>query len=146
MKKLAFIFAMLTFLPFIARAEIVLNETDAFTVAKAVKLGRGSSVGAYSSGTFGNSGSGAKLAKDCDKNCASCDTGTGTCSACKSGYYLTNNACSTCPANATCSNGIAFICNDKYYKSSDKCVGICTGVSCISGTSAKAENNSCCCS
>ena len=29
MKKLAFIFAMLTFLPFIARAENVLNETDA---------------------------------------------------------------------------------------------------------------------
>ena len=93
MKKLAFIFAMLTFLPFIARAENVLNKTDAFTVAKAVKLGRGSSVGAYSSGTFGNSGSGTKLAKDCDKNCASCDTGTGTCYACKSGYYLTKNAC-----------------------------------------------------
>lgn len=145
MKKMIFIFAILAFLPLTSHAENILNETGAFTIAKAVKLGRGSGVSAYSSGKLNNSGGQTNLAKDCDKSCASCDRGTGKCSACKSGYYLTNNTCLTCPANATCSNGIAFICNDKYYKSGDSCVTICTNVSCSSGTSPTPTNNSCCC-
>lgn len=145
MKKMMFIFTMLVFLPLTSHAENILNETGAFTIAKAVKLGRGSSVSAYSSGKFGNSGSGTKLAKSCVRNCASCNQETQECSVCRSGYYLTNGTCSSCPANATCLNGIAFICNDEYYQSSNQCVSICTGVRCVSGTTATPTNNRCCC-
>lgn len=145
MKKLIFIFALLAFLPLNVHAENIFNETDAFTVAKAVKLGRGTNGNTYSSGTLDRSGSGAELLKSCDKNCRSCNEETGTCSVCKSGYYLKNNACSACPANAACSNGIAFICNDRYYKSADKCASICTNVSCTAGTTPQAQANSCCC-
>ena len=146
MKKLFFILAVLSFLPFTANAKNTFNDNDAFVIAKVVKLGRGSTNSFYSSNSLaGNSSGKSELLKTCDKNCASCNTQNGVCGHCKSGYYLKNNVCVTCPGNATCSNGIAFVCNNKYYKLDDSCVAICTNVKCISGTSSKANDNSCCC-
>lgn len=146
MKKLFFILAVLSFLPFKATANSVFDNNHSFVIAKAVKLGRSASKNIYSSSNLNNSGAGkSELAKTCDKNCADCNTLNGVCGHCKSGYYLKNNVCVTCPDNATCSNGIAFMCNNKYYKVNDVCLSICSNINCSSGTSPQAEANSCCC-
>ncbi len=146
MKKLFFILAVLSFLPFKATADNVFDNNNSFVIARAVKLGRSASKSIYSSANLNNSGAGkSELAKTCDKNCADCNTLNGVCGHCKSGYYLKNNVCVTCPDNATCSNGIAFVCNNKYYASGDSCVAICTNVKCISGTTPTIKDYSCCC-
>lgn len=142
MKKLMFIFTMLVFLPLTSHAEQPLKNNEAFIVAKAVKLGRGN---AYSTVGLNSLRPETSLAKDCDPNCLSCDETTGVCSKCKSDRYLKNNLCMVCPDNAVCYGDSSFSCNDEYYQSSNQCISICTGVRCVSGTTATPTNNRCCC-
>ena len=152
MKKLFLFAAFSALLPFALQAEEIFQNSSAFYVAKVVKLGRSSS-SAFSAGSnIFNTGSmgHAELLEECDDNCRenSCNRQNGVCSACKSGYYLKNNICLTCPENASCSNGVTFICNNSYYKASSSassCSPICANVSCAAGTSPTASANSCCC-
>lgn len=58
-----------------------------------------------------------------------CETQNGnTCTKCKSGYYLLNNACLACPTNATCSGTSGFICKSGYYRSGDKCLSCSSAI------------------
>ncbi len=146
MKKLLFILAVLSFLPFKATADNVFDNNNSFLIAKAVKLGRGSTNGFYSSSSLANNSvAKTELLENCDRNCVSCNTQNGVCGHCKAGCFLKNNVCVFCSGNATCSNGIALVCNNKYYKSGDTCIGVCTNVKCISGTSPTIKDYSCCC-
>ena len=153
MKKLFLFAAFSALLPFALQAEEIFQNSSAFYVAKVVKLGRGDASATYFSGSLKDPSSSvghAELLEECDDNCRenSCNRQNGVCSACKSGYYLKNNICLTCPENASCSNGVTFICNNSYYKASSSassCSPICANVSCAAGTSPTASANSCCC-
>lgn len=148
MKKLSFILALAALMPIgsSAQAETIFNTDQSFTVAKAVKLGRGNSYSVATDSTV-NTGQGGQIEtkKECSANCADCNTSTGKCNTCDSGYYLDNGKCVSCPSNASCSNGLSFTCNDYYYKSGNSCVGICNGVTCKSGYKAVSKATSCCC-
>ena len=152
MKKLILFAAFSALLPFALQAEEIFQNSSAFYVAKAVKLGRSSSSAfAAGSNVFNTGSTGhAELLKECDDNCLenSCNRKNGVCGACKSGYYLRGNTCVPCPANASCANGVTFICNNNYYKASSSassCSAICANVSCSAGTSPTSSANSCCC-
>ena len=143
MKKLLLILSGLIFFAFESHAEIFLNSSDAFTVAKAVKLGRGHQF--FYGKTSLNNGNFSSLAKDCEDTCADCDRKTGICSVCKSGYYLKNNTCTKCPANASCSNGTSFVCGNYFTESTDSCLSICSNVTCVPGTTPYTQTDRCCC-
>ena len=137
MKKLLLTFIPLSLLSFVVHAQTPLIDKEAFTIARAVKLGRGSGTEDFFLSTL-NSFSSAELDKSsekyCDENCRNCNKETGICSFCTSGYYLKDNMCLLCPDNASCSNGEVFVCNNKYYKYENSCISICSNVKCITGT------------
>ena len=126
----------------------LLRDKEAFTVAKAIKLGREKmAIGKNSIVLPPPRGEDELDLKDCDANCAegSCNRITGKCSKCISGRWLDKNLCWACPTYATC-NGLDFTCRTKYRKQSDRCVANCAGVSCKSGFVAVANSTGCCCS
>ena len=84
MKKYLLILAAFLLMPSVGSAETVFNDTGAFAIAKAVKLGRGN---AYSVSGMAELAGKTELTKEipCDKNCTSCDNTTGTCSNCAGG-------------------------------------------------------------
>lgn len=149
MRKLYVILALATFMPIVSSASAgsVFDTDHSFTVAKAVKLGRGNAYSITSETTIstGNTGTEVNKEKKCESTCSDCNKSTGLCNTCQSGYYLENGKCVSCPANASCSNGLTFTCNDYYYKSGTSCVSICNGVTCKSGYEAVSKASSCCC-
>lgn len=145
MKKATFILILLFVFALSTPAKSIFNDKEAFSITKAVKLGRSKLGNSFYSLPSGNKNNvKTEQLKQCDKNCNSCDTKTGICSYCKSGYYLKNNICENCPSNASCSNGIAFTCNDYYYQNNDSCVDICTNVSCANGSPSRSKISCCC--
>ena len=148
MKKLFVFLTLMAFMPLNVKAEVRFDDTNAFRIAKAVKLGR-SETASGAADVFINTGNSGLAeidkGKDCSANCTTCDRTTGTCKVCKTGYYLKNGSCASCPSNASCSNGETFICNDYYRSSGDSCVDICNGVSCNSGYTTVSGTNTCCC-
>ena len=104
--------------------------------ARAVKLGRGTSIGGIRPGpepcTGSNcSGPGPTF---CPANCASCNGSS--CSKCKSGYYLKNGGCTPCPANATCSGTETITCNTGFHRSA-------TGTTCTECSDITVANGTC---
>lgn len=129
----------ISFLPFSVIAES--KKTEDFMVAKAVKLGRGK---AYSI-SVGQEINTLKSGKDCHEKCKICDGTTGLCSACDNGYYLQNNICISCPANAVCEDGQEYVCKNTFYKNGDECIDICSNIKCIDGISPVVSDDRCCC-
>lgn len=111
--------AILTFFPQAPSGAGVFNDGASFSVAKTVKLGRGT---ASSFGDMSDLGSGStvEIIKDCDPNCISCNKSTGICSKCNSSYYLYDNTCSTCPQYATCNGTPDMTCPAPGYFQMDK--------------------------
>ena len=102
-----------------ARGEQIFQTKNTFTLAKAVKLGRARISAFDQIGTLTESSS---LSKGCSSTCYTCDTSTGTCTVCKSGYYLNGSGgCTSCPANATCDGSSAYTCASGYYDSGSGC-------------------------
>ena len=109
-----------------ANATGVFNDSESFVVARAFKLGRGKAVSIYSNGHLGSvdankntiDENGTKTENTfqipCDKNCASCDTKTGTCSACKSSFKLENNACTYVPSAQDLDTGCLMNCGQGF--------------------------------
>ena len=109
-----------------ANAAGVFNDSESFVVARAFKLGRGKAVSIYSNGHLGSvdankntiDENGTKTENTfqipCDKNCASCDTKTGTCSACKSSFKLENNACTYVPSAQDLDTGCLMNCGQGF--------------------------------
>ena len=134
MKKLLLIAAFAVVLPYCAdAAQTVFNDAGAFTVAKAVKLGRGKAYKINGGQSFGKGGF--DETKSCCAHCANCNTKTGECTACETGFELKYGKCE----KKVCGNGT--------YERNGDCVAICTGVSCNAsqGYKAVAYNDSCCC-
>ena len=134
MKKLLLIAAFAAVVPFCAdAASPVFDDAGAFTVAKAVKLGRGKAYKINGGQSFGKGGF--EETKSCCAHCANCNTKTGECTACETGFELKNGKCE----KKVCGNGT--------YERNGDCVAICTGVSCNAsqGYKAVAYNDSCCC-
>lgn len=93
----------------------------------------------------------------CSSAIANCETCTSsalgpTCTACASGYSLSNGKCvaKTCPSNcATCSDGVCTKCSSGYYLSSGSCVSCplnatCTGTSSFTCNSGYTKYNNTC--
>ena len=109
-----------------ANATGIFNDSESFVVARAFKLGRGKAVSIYSNGHLGSvdankntiDENGTKTENTfqipCDKNCASCDTKTGTCSACKSSFKLENNACTYVPSAQDLDTGCLMNCGQGF--------------------------------
>ena len=58
---------------------------------------------------------------------------------CDVGQYTDGQYCYTCPANASCDDGVKFVCNDGWYNSG----GVCTKCSVENATCTSAEDYSC---
>ena len=58
---------------------------------------------------------------------------------CDVGQYTDGQYCYTCPANASCDDGVKFVCNDGWYNSG----GVCTKCSVENATCTNAEDYSC---
>ena len=109
-----------------ANAAGVFNDSESFVVARAFKLGRGKAASIYSGGKLGTVDANKKTVDEnggetentfqipCDKNCASCDTKTGTCSACKSSFKLENNACVYVPSAQDLDTGCLMNCGQGF--------------------------------
>lgn len=129
-----------------ARSEQIFQTKNTFTLAKAVKLGRARISAFDQIGTLTESSS---LSKGCSSSCYTCDTSTGTCTVCKSGYYLNGSGgCTSCPANATCDGSSAYTCTSGYYDSGSGCsacttTGTCTGSNGGSSSSSSSSSSSC---
>ncbi len=82
------------------------DQDNSFTIAKAVKLGRGKS-SAYNMGANLNTGSGTQMdtSKKCDSSCSTCDTTTGKCTGCQTNYIPNGSGCSKCPTGTFASAG-----------------------------------------
>lgn len=150
MKKYLLFFAVLWFLPMTAAADYTFEDSNTFSIARAVKLGRDRSYSNAGNSTVDSRNTGSELseapqAKSCDVNCSTCDTKTGKCSKCKTGRYLYDNMCMVCPANATCNGTDTFSCAAQYRKNTRECTANCTGVSCKSGYTATSTASGCCC-
>ncbi|MGN1080374.1 MAG: hypothetical protein ACI4TE_09415, partial [Alphaproteobacteria bacterium] len=89
MNKLFVIFALLAFMPADARTESYTDDSGAFVLAKAVKLGRGNAYSVAADTKINNGGT-FDTDKSCDTHCAGCDKSTGKCNSCAEGYYLKN--------------------------------------------------------
>lgn len=153
MKKI-FYFLLFACSPFLiqnaqAAETSVFNDGDSFIVARSVKIGRERAAGGAGFSTIATGSSGgakAEVAKLCDKNCKSCDTTTGTCQQCTSGYRLFSNACVSCPGNASCNGSPDFACNSGYYKSGTSCLAEkkcdtnCTSCDKTTGTCSSCKN------
>ncbi len=142
MKKLFFLIGVLiTVPPLTGLCQTLLNEQGSFVVAKAVKIGRGKTSSFNNMNTLNAN---TELLKNCDPDCVSgfCDRNNGICSRCPAGKFIYNNKCLSCPANATCNDGVSFICKTGYYKSgiqclpctdiNDKCTSCSNGSTCLS--------------
>lgn len=173
MNKLLLIFSLAVFLPANAPAETILNDAAAFNVAKAVKLGRGKTSMYNADTLLSHGGESGGLAKTCSSQCLSCDTATGTCQSCPSGYFPDGSGCSKCASIAngkclacysdaridcsvvSCDEGyiqdvpdprcMELTCDDYQRRSGTSCVGNCTGVVCKSGYTPTATLTGCCC-
>lgn len=113
--------AILTFFASAPSSAGVFDDGAAFTVAKTVKLGRGS---ASSFGDMSQIGAGSTIEtiKNCDPNCISCNKSTGICSKCDATHYLYDNACQTCPQYATCNGTPNMTCpTPGYFQMDRKC-------------------------
>ena len=112
--------------PVTADAAGLFNFNDSFDIAKAVKLGRGSRQNSQNWITLG--GGGAQIAKECDNNCSVCDTATGKCSTCKTGYIVSNGTCvqeKSCVSQCSECNkltGVCSACKSPYLISGNVCV------------------------
>ncbi len=134
MKKLLLIAAFAAIVPFCAdAASPVFDDAGAFTVAKAVKLGRGKAYRISGGQSFGDSTFNED--KTCCEHCVSCDKTTGKCLGCEEGYVLNEGRCEK------------LACGDGTYEKNGSCVSICTGVSCNTskGFKAVSYNTKCCC-
>ena len=155
MKKYLLIFAAFLALPSVGSAETVFNDTGAFVVAKAVKLGRGESI--YSGETSTLSGKqGATTIDDGCRSSSECEKGQKCskkqCVACADG-----EKCDTCPENYVgdgkggcriqCIKGQADceLCSKGEVYDGSKCRLPCDGVTCPSGTTCKNGTTSACC-
>ena len=140
MKKILLFFLFCCFVPPTAHAnDSVFNTGEAFSLAKAVKLGRGKTSSFNEMNALNVT---SELLKNCDPDCISdyCDRNSGTCSRCLAGKFIYNNKCLSCPSNATC-NGVTFTCKNGYYKNStqcspctdihDKCISCSNGSTCL---------------
>lgn len=165
MKKLLLIAAFAAVVPFCAdAASPVFDDAGAFTVAKAVKLGRGKAYKINGGQSFGKGGF--DETKSCCAHCANCNTKTGECTACETGFELKNGSCveKQCDEHCTsCSKGTCYDCESGYelndgkcekiacgagtYEKNGSCVSICTGVTCntAKGFQTVAYDGSCCC-
>lgn len=155
MKKCLLILAAFLLTPSAGSAETVFNDTGAFTIAKAVKLGRGKS--AYSSdlATLGNGGGTAQIKDGCSAS-SECDKGQ-KCSNKKCVSCTDGEKCDTCPANYVgngqggcriqCIKGQADceLCAKGQVYDGSKCRLPCDGVTCPSGTTCKNGTTSACC-
>lgn len=122
MKKYLCILTVLCLLPFAAKASGCFNDSESFTVSKAVKLGRGGT-------TFSEMppilGGGSELEETPEQiicspditHCRECAQNSSACSSCESGYRLSNG----------------------------RCVENCTGMVCAAGYSPKSGATGCCC-
>lgn len=123
MKKF-FIFFLALFYCFLSQsvhAESGVFQTErSFKLVKAFKLGRSQSSLISGQSQLSNKGTEAKLAKECNEYCSSCDTTTGKCIKCDNNRYLKNNFCLNCFANATC-NGVVASCNAGFELNGDSC-------------------------
>lgn len=138
MKKYLLFLCALCLLPATASAENIFNDTDSFTIAKTVKIGRERKASNTGISQLGSAGGKSQNAILCDANCASCNNTTGTCSMCKGNRFLNNNLCLVCPANATCKGTASFTCGNGYYKSGTACASCSSAMEgctkCTSGT------------
>lgn len=156
MKKILFILAVCMLCPVVKASSDTFNSEAAFTLAKAVKLGRGSTHFTERLSSL-NSNEIKNLSEkiDCDANCSSCDDTTGTCSGCIRGRYLSDNMCPACPAQHYCDGKTAVPnCQDVFClagngpESNDNgccCVANCTGVTCMAGYTPTPNASGCCC-
>lgn len=104
--------------------EPLFSQSGSFLLAKAVKLGRGSSVSTLDGSKF--VGSRIKT-PECSENCLNCNSLTGKCDTCESGYYLSSagnclpcsiSDCAECDAMGYCA-----VCEDGYSLTDDgKCI------------------------
>lgn len=132
MKKILFILTACMLSVSYARAADFFDGSAAFTLAKAVKLGRSNSHFTQGFSSL-NSNEIKDLPEtiDCDANCASCNTATGICSACAADRYLSSNMCPACPEKSYCDGKTA--------------VPNCQGVNCLANSTPVADNSGCCC-
>ena len=143
MKKfLCMLFLLCWCIPASSQAEEFLNTNERFYLAKTVKLGREGRSTTTISSSLNTGRSSGEIAKECNEGCSTCDFSSGTCSKCSSDRWLKNNACPSCPGNATC-NGLSFTCNSGYYKNGESCKS-CSNVSISNGTCSKCSNGSTC--
>lgn len=122
MKKYLCILTILCLLPPAAKASGCFNNSESFTVSKAVKLGRG---GTTFSGMPPVPGGGSELEdvpeqRGCSPaitGCRACTQTVSACSSCENGYRLTNG----------------------------RCIENCTGMICAAGYLPKSGTAGCCC-
>ena len=120
MKKFLLFFLFCCFVPPTAHAnDAAFNTNKAFSLAKAVKLGRGSS---YFGGGINAINTGATINNDkkCEIGCQTCDTKTGKCSKCQSGYGMKNGYCTRGTNYYNADKSACYIVTDDY-------VGWCGG-------------------
>lgn len=127
-----------------ANAIGVFDDAMSFQLARATKLGRGK---AYSIGGGQSFGAQTEYQKEiaCDSNCAVCDKTTGTCSQCRTGYYLNGNVCSSCLSAINnclvCSDARTCLrCDAPAILTADKMCRICA---CSDGTKCNAQTAEC---
>lgn len=103
--------------------EPLFSQSGSFLLAKAVKLGRGSSVSTLDGSKF--VGSRIKT-PECSENCLNCNSLTGKCDTCESGYYLSSagnclpcsvSDCAECDAMGYCA-----VCEDGYSLENGECI------------------------
>ncbi len=169
MKKFLLFLLFCCFVPPTAHAnDSVFNSNAAFSLAKVVKLGRGSSYSVQAAQEVAGNDVSAEIINPCDEHCTKCDLRTAVCSQCSEGRYLSNNLCPLCStipvSNATCSacsqsgKCTAATCKSGYYKlnaigKDSLACGVCpagtyiNGGSCAycsSGTFTSGQNQSSC--
>jgi len=112
MKILFFILSLVVFRPLQAQADTVFNDTESFTVAKAIRLGRESSNNQTlgTSVRVGGIGSGKTSAQ-------SIVGGAGKTGCPTSNYKNASNQCKPCPSNGYCNGSDSWACKSGYFQS-----------------------------
>lgn len=91
-----------------------LDDAGSFQIAKAYKIGRDRQAHSSDANRVDIGGGNVTL-KECSEHCSSCNTSTGSCSACESGFTLENGACkSRCPSGYSFSPIFAGCIKDTY--------------------------------
>ncbi|MBQ8346698.1 MAG: hypothetical protein IJY17_03780 [Alphaproteobacteria bacterium] len=158
MKKYFLMLAAFLAVPSVGFAETVFNDADSFVVAKAVKLGRGTSI--YASGTSAistNQGQNTATVDDgsctassecekgekcSDKKCVKCADGE-TCDTCPDNYV--GNGKGGCRLQCTKGQANCELCTTGQVYDGTKCRMPCDGVTCPTGTSCRNGTTSACC-